>query len=127
MKSKKSYLKRFGIPFALLTALNLSGAYLGLAYQGGFFNPFSSESRAKLGQRLSEKRIVEEKLYSKRYNQLFGQNGLADTDGNGIVDFLEGLDVYKRLQKERSFGTLDVTRELNLNQLETVIESYKNK
>ncbi len=102
--------------------------YSSIVLSTGEFNPFTENAR----QRMSQKAKIEREVYQENYEKIFGPNGYADIDKNGIIDFKEGLDAYKRMKGDILSGNIFPRNPLEiagdgptLSELERAVRSYE--
>ena len=92
------------------------------------FNPFTENAKQRMNQRAK----IERQTYQENYEKIFGSNGYADVDRNGIIDFREGLDAYKRMKGNILSGNIFPRSVLaiaedgpSLSELEMAVKSYE--
>ena len=102
--------------------------YSSIVWFTGELNPFTQNAK----QRMIQREKIEGQAYQENYEKIFGPNGYADIDKNGIIDFREGLDAYKRMKGNIlsgdifSRGHLEIAEDSpTLSELERAIESYE--
>ena len=95
---------------------------------GGEFNPFTENAK----QRMNQKAKIERQAYQENYEKIFGPNSYADVDRNGIIDFKEGLDAYRRMKGNILSGDIFPRSPLGiaedgptLSELERAVKSYE--
>ena len=91
-------------------------------------NPFTENAKQRMNQRAK----IERQAYQENYEKIFGPNSYADVDRNGIIDFKEGLDAYRRMKGNILSGDIFPRSPLGiaedgptLSELERAVKSYE--
>jgi len=111
--------------YILLGGLLLYGSVF---WSTGELNPFTENAKQRMNQRAK----IERQAYQENYEKIFGPNGYADINGDGIIDFREGLNAYKRMKGEFFSGNIFPRSPLGIaedgptsSELEKAVKSYE--
>jgi len=102
--------------------------YGSIIWSTGELNPFTENAKQRMNQRAK----IERQAYQENYEKIFGSNGYADVDRNGIIDFKEAIDAYKRMKGNILSGNIFPRNPLEiagdgptLSELERAVKSYE--
>jgi hypothetical protein len=105
----------------------MAGGILLLAYVANApirgINPLKWNDTKK--NRIAHEQLIQEnrRNYKNLWTQLFGAEGLADTDKDGNVSFNEAMDTFQRAGCV-SYDPISI-RQPNITELQTAVNSYK--